>query len=491
MKALYFLLLSFITCVCYSQDTASFTLNKQFYVKGNSALIGNNIVSTNSTEALKNDSKFNDIENLVYVDIDNDDNTFSSSQARLSIPENSKIKYAAIYWSSIYPYNHGKTETKKNNYEKKIVYVGDDKRDSNVNNILFKTPNSNYIPINGTVILDKITNKSLENTHPYVCFADVTSILQNTENHNGAYTLGNIKATQGYVSGGCSGGWLLYVLYENEAETAKYFTVYNGFADVFENPINILFQNFKTPDEGNVKTSLLLGTIEGDKTLKGDHCGFLDINNNYVPLSNKLRPKFNFFNSSITLNEKLFFDRLPASTNTLGFDLLKMAIPNANNTIIANNSNRAAFQLNSKLDRFYLFFVAFETEINPVYLENNDSIQSISKVKTETISKTEAAVTVVDKELEKILNMESITVPNMKKGYYLITNVYSKKYNSSMWIQFLREKKYIPNVFVNPKNGWYTVYLDNDLDVNKVYKRLKELSSKDYFENLWVMKVNL
>lgn len=489
MKPFCFVLLNFIACMCFAQEAPNFTLNKQFYLKGNSALIGNNIISLDRTEALNNNSKFNDIESLIYVDIDNDDNTFSSSQATLNIPENSKIKYAAIYWSAIYPYNYGKAETKRINNEKKIVYVGDGKRDDNINNILFKTPNSKYIPINGTIVLDEITNTAIENTHPYVCFADVTTVLQNEENNNGNYTLGNIKATQGYVSGGCSAGWLLYVVYENDNDTAKYFTVYNGFADVFEEPVNILFQNFKTPEDGDIKTSLLLGTLEGDKKIKGDHCGFLDANNNYVPLANKVRPKFNFFNSSITVDEKPFLERLPASTNTLGFDLLKMNIPNKNNNIIANNSNRAAFQLNSKLDRYYLFFVAFETEINPVYLEKNEPDTTNLIPKKKIVNKLIEAEE-IDKDLEKIINMESIRVPNTPKGYYLVTNVFSKKYHASMWITFLKEKKYNPKVFINPKNGWHSVYVDYNLDPITIYKKLKELSLKDYFKDLWITKVN-
>lgn len=515
MKQLCLIIISLISHICFAQSDVDFTLNKQFYLKGNTVLIGNNIVSVDKTKALTDLSKFNDTEKLVYVDIDDDESTFSSSQATLTIPENSKIKYAAIYWSAIYPYNHGETKTKRTKNLKETIYIGDNQRASDLNSILFKTPNSHYIPIEGTVIMDEKTSKKLENTHPYVCFADVTSLLQNTENTNGDYTLANMRATQGFAPGGSAGGWLLYIIYENDLESAKYFTVYNGFADVYEEPVNILFQNFKTPEKGDIKTSLLLGALEGDKKFKSDNCGFLDVNNNYIPIFNKVRPKSNFFNSSITLNENTFLDRLPASTNTLGFDLLKIEIPNANNSIIANDSKHATAQFNSRIDRYYLFFVAFETEINPVYLENSERIEDVpspkneltAEIKNDTISEEKEAsiptinsetlttmnkddAVIIDPEFEKIKNLESISVPNINKGYYLITNVFSKKYHTSKWIEFLKEKKYTPQVFTNPKNGWHSVYINNDLDPNIVYKKLKELESENYFKDLWILKIN-
>ncbi len=64
---------------------------------------------------------------------------------------------------------------------------------------------------------------------------------------NGDYTVADIQATQGYISGGCSGGWLLYVVYEAPSEHPIYVTTYNGFIQVNRrNHSDIVFKDFKT-----------------------------------------------------------------------------------------------------------------------------------------------------------------------------------------------------------------------------------------------------
>ncbi|NNC49620.1 MAG: hypothetical protein HKO01_03695 [Flaviramulus sp.] len=486
MKHLFLTLLSIITWCCYAQEATVFSVNNHFYLKGNSALIGNNIISTHQTKAFNDPKKFNDLLKLKYVDIDNDNSTFSSSQAKLIIPENTKIRHAALYWSAIYPYNFGKTKviTLKNK-TKQRTYFGDETRDSNFYHVLLKTPNNNYTPIKGSIIFNGLKHDKFENTKPYVCYADVTPLLQNIKNPSGNYTLANMKATQGFTAGGCAGGWLLYVIYEDETETAKSFTTYNGFSDVFKTPVNILFQNFKAPEYGSIKTSLLLGALEGDLKFKTDYSSFLDSDKkDYIPLFNKARPRNNFFNSSISINDKPFLNRLPASRNTLGFDLLKIEVPNSNNTVISNNATDATVQFNSKADRFYLFFVAFETEISPIFLEGKENEGSILVLNKENEIKIDAGV-------EKIRNLKSIKIPSISKGYYLVTNVFSVKKNAEKWMSFLEEKGHSPKSYVNPRNGWHYIYLNINMDPSIIYQNRKELSKIDYFEDIWILKINL
>ena len=484
---IFFFLIQFIL---YAQSGLPFSSNKQLYLKGNSALIGNNIVSTHAKKPY-NKNSINDILKLKYIDVDNDKNTFSSSQATLNITQkNSKIKYAALYWSAIYKYDIGFTKTIQlkthNSALKKIIYKGNNERATDVNNILFKTPNSEYITISGQTIFDSFDEEGqFDEIKPYVCYADVTSILQNSNSINGDYIVANIKATQGYVSGGAAGGWLLYVIYEEENAKPKYFTTYNGFQDVFKAPVKIHFQDFKAPETGEIKTSLLIGALEGDQKFKTDNCAFLDFKNqNYIPLFNKVRPKLNFFNSTISINENLYTNRLPNSQNTLGFDLLKIEIPNENNSIISHNTNTATVKFSSKADRFYLFFVAFETEINPIFLEGKENKKSILVL-------TQASELNIDKDLEKIRNLKSISIPSVEKGYYLVTNVFSVKENANNWMTFLKEKGHTPKSYLNPKNGWTYIYLNTDLNPDVIYQERKGLSKFEYFKDIWILKINL
>lgn len=511
MKPILFILTLLTSLFCYAQEGLEFSSNTQLYLKGNSVLIGNNSVSEDAKKPFDDNSEFNDVLKMEYVDVDDDKSTFSSSQANLNIPETaSKIKYAALYWSAIYKYDKG---TRKIINNEKMVYRGKDERSEDVNTILFKTPENKYQTLTGTVVYDSYKTNLFNDTKPYVCFADVTSLLQNLKNPNGTYTVANIKATEGYVSGGCAAGWLLYVVYESETETPKYFTTYNGFVAVDKAAVDIQFKDFKTDEAGAIKTSLLLGALEGDQKFKSDQCAILDAKKiAYVSLFNKIRPKNNFFNSTITTDDAMFTDRTPNSSNTLGFDLLKMEIPNKNNTIISNNSSEATIQFKTKADGFYLFFVAFETEISPIYLEeksNTETLVVFDKSETdETIEQevdTLKVVKVVSKEipkeihqakpkkktpLERIKSIKSIHIPNLAKGYYLVTNVFSVQENATKWMKVLEEKGYTPKSYINPKNGWNYIYLKNDEDPNAIYQKQKELSKLADFQNIWILKIN-
>lgn len=468
----------------------NFSPNTKIYVKGNSALIGNNILSKHESKPFNNNS-INDFNNLKFIDIDDDPNTFSSSQANLNIiEEDVEIEYAALYWSAIYKYDVGWKDLvsfkRKGTRYKKEVYKGSEKRSLDVNNILFKTPSGNYTSIKGQIIFDDFENEeAYPDTKPYVCYADITSLLKNNTKLNGTYTLANMKATEGFVTGGASGGWLLYVVYKTDTATPKYFTSYNGFVDVFKKPVDIVFNDFKAPEEGIIETSLLIGALEGDQKFKSDKCSFYNYQNKtYVPLFNKIRPKLNFFNSTISIDENIFIDRNPNSKNTFGFDALKIKLPNENNTIISNNISEATIQFNSKADKFYLFFIAFETEITPIYIDvkkNKKSILVLNNVNKEEI----------DQDLEKIKNLKSISIPSIKKGYYLVTNIFSKKSNAIKWSAYLKEKGYPSNSFVNPINGWTYIYLKTDPDPNIIYQKQKALLNLDDFKDLWVLKINL
>lgn len=514
MKRLFFILSVISIFFGYSQEGKKFSSNQKFYLKGNSTVIGNSIVSIDPIKPFNDDSEINDVLKMEYIDVDDDPSTFSSSQANLNLSTDiSNIKYAALYWSAVYKYNKG--VRKIINYEK-MVYDGKDERSSKVNSILFKQPNGDYQTLTGTVIFDSYQTDLFEDTKPYVCYADVTNLLQNTNNLNGTYSVANIKATEGYVSGGVAGGWLLYVIYKDDSETAKYFTTYNGFVGVDKTATDIQFKNFKTDEIGNIKTSLLIGTLEGDQKYKTDNCSILDAEKkSFVLLSNKQRPENNFFNSKITIEDEPFLDRNPNSSNTLGYDVLKMEIPNKNNSILSNNSSEATIRFKTKADGFYLFFVAFETEISPIYLEgkNNEEtlavfeneepveiveVETLEKTLkekpqvTETINtpKTEASKPKKKSGLERIESLKSINIPNLEKGYYLVTNVFSVKENADNWMKTLEAKGHNPKSYINPKNNWNYIYLDNNVDANTIYQKQKVLSKLDYFQDIWILKIN-
>lgn len=515
--------------IIYSQEGETFKENKQLYIKGNSILIGNNILGDHSTEPLMDIGIPNDVVKMKYIDVDDDEATFSSSEATIkNAPEKPKIAHAALYWCGLYPSEKGALRKSGN----KMVHVGLGDREGGVNSILFKTPNGTYEGLNGKVIFDSYNTEVFTTNSPYVCYADVTAKLQNFTTINGTYTVANIKATEGEISGGGSAGWLLYVVYEDPSESPKYFTTYNGLIEVNKEAVEIIFKDFKSKEEGVVKTTIALGAMEGDRKIKTDEFSIFDKKaGNFKPLSNKVREEKNFFNSSITMGDEFFTDRNPNSANTLGFDLLKMEVPNPENELLDNATTQANLQFQAKADRFYLFFVAFETEINKEFLEEKakvvkDTVISapaitvisepmveeplttivlteeketkplqkeapeIIKPKEKVVPKKPVVLSEEDK-IKREVRIQSMSVPGLEAGYYLVTNVFSVKDNAAKWSQFLIEKNYKPQTFVNPRNNWNYVYVSKNNALKPVYEKWKLYKGFEYFKEIWIMKINL
>ncbi len=530
MKNLYFLIIVFLFFhFTYSQEGVPFKENKQLYVRGNSILIGNNILGDHPTEPLMDINIPNDVVKMEYIDVDDDEATFSSSEATINnAPENSKIAHAALYWCGLYPSEKSALRKSGN----RMIHVGRGERDAAVNSILFKTPNGTYETLNGKIIFDSYNTEVFTTNSPYVCYADVTTKLQNLTTINGAYTVANVKATEGEISGGGSAGWLLYVVYEDPLESPKYFTTYNGLVEVSKEAVEINFKGFKSKEEGIVKTTIAIGAMEGDRKIKTDEFSIFDKKTgSFKPLSNKVREEKNFFNSSITMGDVFFTDRNPNSANTLGFDLLKMEIPNPDNELFDNATTQADLSFQAKADRFYLFFVAFETEINkefleektkaiedtiistptitefsdPIEEEQQNAIVSTEKKETKPVQKKTPSIknpkeVVVPKKpvvlseedkIKKEVRVQSMSVTGLASGYYLVTNVFSVKENATKWSQFLNEKSYSPQTFINPKNNWNYVYVANDKTLKPVYEKWKEYKGFEYFKEIWIMKINL
>lgn len=526
------LVLSLIICFgisAFSQEGVTLKEKHKLYLKGNSILIGNNILGHHKNKALVEDDIPNDKVKMVYIDVDNDSSTFSSSEATIRKEfENPKIAYAALYWSALYPFKKGVSKTMGN----RIAYQGRGNREDNVNDILFKTPNGAYKNIKGEIIFDSFKTKSFEDNMPYVCYADVTSQLQEMSDIDGVYAVANVRATEGQISGGGSAGWLLYIVYEDEAESLKYFTTYDGLREVNRNAEEISFEGFKNKEEGNIKTSIAISTLEGDRKIKSDAVSiFHEKSNSYDPLSNGLREENNFFNSSITIGDKLFLNRNPNSTNTLGFDLLKMEIPNDDNNLFDNSTTSAKLKFETRADRFYLYFVAFETEVSQDYhqpeinllanrevLVDSSIVSDLKKVQKDSTSSTRTQAikesasivsakdslkmpeeTLVDKNLlveqedfnKEVLKRATITVPGMDPGYYLVTNVFSVEENAKVWAEFLEKNNFKPKSFINPQNTWRYIYITNSIDSNSVFKKWQEYKNLDIFKEIWVMRINL
>lgn len=395
----------FVNCFSYGQLPVPFKVRYQSYVKGDMTVIANNIVNRkdygnnpnmpymNATKT----AKLNDEFEMFYVDIDSDMSTFSSSSATLYLEneQNKKIVYAGLYWSATYKYNSGV----KNNRNKFKAF---DKNREEFDQIKLKLPGENkYTDVRGTVIFDGLGKKGFDESAPYAVYADITDLVKELGSATGEYTVANIKATQGVVEGGVSGGWTMFFVYEDENESAKFITSYDGFAGVTDKSTDILFTGFKTLPEGKVFAKLACAGLEGDNNLAGDQLQIKSQSSEiFTLLSSPLKIENNFFNSNIVINDQYFTDRNPNSKNTLGYDTSLITIANPDNSVIQNNTDNVTLKLKTVGDRYFMFFNAFNVEV-----------QELDKEPDMIVSNEEIETTEIEASPE---NKETVLVDNSK-----------------------------------------------------------------------------
>jgi hypothetical protein len=420
------------TTFSYAQLAAPFKIRHQGYVNGDMTMIANNIVNRvdyNNDANSPHDNRayqgeLNDEYMMLYTDIDNDKSTFSSSSADLyyNNPLNKKIVYAGLYWSATYLYNSG---ISKGVDKYKAV---DSKRES-YSPIKIKLPNQKeYTFLEGELIFDGINENKFKESAPYAMYADITNMVKNLPDPTGTYTVANIKATQGKLSGGVAAGWSMFFVYEDADMTGKFITTYDGFAGVTDKPTEINFSGFQTLPMGEVKAKIACAALEGDLNLKGDQIQFKAAENNeFTQLQSPLRDRANIFNSAITIEDKFFDARVPASKNTLGYDSFIMNINNFDNSVLGNNTTDATVKLKTTGDRYFVFFNAFQVEV----VKPKDLVKTEEPIvaKTEVIKPTEIKksepVVVATPKVEKPVEIKKsepivITTPKVEKPVEVI-----------------------------------------------------------------------
>ncbi|HEX8577397.1 MAG TPA: hypothetical protein VF677_13990, partial [Flavobacterium sp.] len=332
------------------QNVKPFTVRYDKDLKGDMLLIGNNIINTNPPNTPYSGNEYNDNLSMQYIDIDNDAATFSSSSANLTITPKAaqcyKIAYAGLYWAGIYSQSKVDDGTVNRN---------------NLNKVKIKLPSgTSYNDITGQLIYDGYSSPTTNGARmPYACYADVTTLLQELTNANGTYTIANVISGRGIITGGFASGWTLYIVYEDPLDSAKSITSFDGFSIIGgSNVLNIPISGFRTIPIGPVRAKLAFSALEGDLGISGDR---LRINSNSLTIPT--RPFNNFFNSTINNINGNFTDRIPNSTNLLGYDAGILNIPNASNAIINNGATSATINLQSSGDEYFYFLNAFAVEI--------------------------------------------------------------------------------------------------------------------------------
>lgn len=365
LRLILLALIFFQSYFVISQNLKPFTPRFDKRLKGDMLLIGNNILNRDGGRNARpnvayNGTSLNSDFDMKYIDIDNDNTTFSSSSATLTVPKPAcyKIVYAGLYWGAILQQNDR----------------------TGIDKVKLKLPSGGgYNDITGQIIYDANTTPiGSDNNKTYACYADITSLVAGQTDAQGVYTVANVKSSEGTNSGtGLSAGWSIYVVYEDPTLPAKYITSFDGFSAIGgATTLDIPVSGFKTIPTGPVRVKFAFAALEGDYSLAGD---YLQINGSTISATNAanqvIRAGNNFFNSSVTYVDPAtdktedFLNRNPASTNTLGYDA---GILNINNPgtilkpggiVIDNNATSANIRLGSTQDVYFYYFNAFAVDI--------------------------------------------------------------------------------------------------------------------------------
>ncbi len=501
--------------LCFGQERAEFTRGQEFYLQGNASIIGNSILGKSASKSFNKSKKSNDEFKMRYIDIDNDPETWSSSSAYFSIPEDAQLVYAGLYWSATYNGESGGLRLRNH----RPVYKKLENRKHDARIVKIKPPNGSYIEVTGSLIYDgkDAKNSTVKSRAPYAYSADVTEVLK--EYHKGDITVANVAATQGKINGGSSAGWLLYLVYEDASEPFRYITTYYGLESIKNEVVEIDFGNFKSSENEEGATYITVAALEGDSNLGKDQIEIYNPESDlFLPFGNAVRPVNNFFNSSITLEDEMILSRNPKSTNTLGFDIAQVKMPDELNTIIANSSQGVRMKFNTKGDHYFLFFTAFQTTISESWFQEKTSLLA---EESETETETEVAIDAPTETLEvtkvieeapipdnhsntfitpstagatpTVQNIRSNSIPmaHMRRGFYIITNVFAKEENARKWEQKLRSKGYASDTFFRPEDNYHYVSIGNNVDLEIVRELLQRVRTDRDLKKSWVLKVNM
>ncbi|MEZ4797650.1 MAG: hypothetical protein R2785_10845, partial [Flavobacteriaceae bacterium] len=334
-------------------------------IKGDVTMIANNMLSRTATGNYTGSNGNHDYTDNVYVDIDSDNTTFNSSNANFVNPEPSlaclSIKKVYLYWAAA----DKEPNSNDSNSENQPNW--------NYNNVKLMLPGQSTYT---TLTADEVIFRGRDlpghfSNDPYVCVKDITSSVAALANPFGTYQVANVEAKTGgltsHPSGntGTSGGWQIIFIYESPKLPAKNVSIFDGYAHVTRdiNDFDINFNGFQTIPIGPVNANVVIGSLEGDRDLSGDKLQIRNVVNNFVDISAPQRSSTNFFNSRITVGNSDFTNRVPASTNTLGFDAAVFQLNNPLNTIIGNNQTSATIRLTSDQETYGLYLLGLSVDV--------------------------------------------------------------------------------------------------------------------------------
>ncbi len=334
---------SVLGCLSAPAWAQTYTQVYDTQTRGDIVLSGNILVRPNNAAAVDNNSQA-----ASKVDIDGDSTTDNSSSANLSIPANSTVLFAKLYWQS------------------RVSAVSTGAKTIKVSTTGSST---NY----QTVTSSAVTSLNTSNGIIYSAQADVTSIIQNVSSFPANVLVGGANVETFPITTndttGSYAGWGLVVAYRQLGDPIRQLRVFDGFASVSGTPIDRALSGFRTPDAGSFTVKLGVIAFEGDRGIVGDQLLVSKDGTTYNALSDAVNPSNNFFNSTISQDGVSFTSSQlnppllnggGQTNNSIGMDVDRIALTGPS-TFFDNNQTSANLRFTTNGDVYQV--TTFSTSI--------------------------------------------------------------------------------------------------------------------------------
>lgn len=94
------------------------------------------------------------------------------------------------------------------------------------------------------------------------------------------------------------------------------------------------------------------------------------------------------------------------------------------------------------------------------------------------------------KRFEDVTDIKYININNFPSGYYIVANVFAKKYNLDNFKKELSAKGIQATSFFNPENKYNYVYLAKTSDKDEALKLYLNKVNNSYQDHVWILSVN-
>jgi len=331
--------------------------NRTIYnINGDFTMLGNtNLTLENYSLDLQNNMP------MVFVDIDDDPDTFNSSSATLEFstengadPTCSSILFAGLYWTgrsaSGPSVDLEKNGIKKTLHKEEIKIKGPGQTEYLQ---LRASPDEIWWPKSNDELLGGAANR--EQFGMFVGFVEITDYVKSSG--PGSYTVADIALSEGTGGSlGYFGGWAMVVVYENHLMEQRDVVVFDGYALVTSGYSGEFLEldGFSAVESGDVNIKMGIIAGEGDRGAYGDYFEIEKgvLSGDFLRLSHSKNQPDNFFNASINTGGNA---RNPSLVNNTGFDIAMFSVPNPDNSVIGNRQTFTRFRYGSTIDTYIVF----------------------------------------------------------------------------------------------------------------------------------------